>query len=98
MRAKQIGCSHNQPSHANGAEGRVRHNYGCVESHYLLPSYFFRKNMIFVTILKIARLQGALDRNESKIVNASLSFLVVAIPLCKRLLCSQESYVVYSPL
>ena len=36
-----------------------------------------------MTILKVARLQGALDRNESKIVNVSLSFLVVAIPLCK---------------
>ena len=50
-----------------------------------------------MTILKVARLQGALDRNESKIVNVSLSFLVAAIPLCKKLLCSQEFYVVYLP-
>ena len=49
-----------------------------------------------MTILKVARLQGALDHNESKIVKVSLSFLVTAIPLCKKLLCFQESYVVYS--
>jgi len=53
--------------------------------------------LVPVTILKVARLQGTLDCNESKIVNVSLSFLVAAIPLCKKLLCSQESYVVYLP-
>ena len=51
-----------------------------------------------MTILKVARLQGALDCNESKIVNASLSFLVVTICYVNGLLCFQESYVVYSPL
>ena len=51
-----------------------------------------------VTILKVAKLQGALDHNESKIVNARLLFLVVAIPLCKQLLCSQESSIYNSLL
>jgi len=51
-----------------------------------------------VTILKVAKLQGALDHKESKIVNASLSFLVMAILPCKRLLCFQLSFLVVAIL